>query len=253
MEFALLSVFAFFAGLVDAVVGGGGLIQLPALLVVYPSAPLPLLLGTNKFASCVGTSVAAVRYAQSVTIPMAIVCVAAALAFCFSFLGARSVSLLDAALLRPLVVIVLFGVLLFTLFRPNLGTLHSPKLPTRKQVAVAGLFSSVIGFYDGFIGPGTGSFLLFAFVAVIGFDFLHASACAKIINIGTNLAALAYFVPTGNVRYDLALCMAVANMAGAYLGAHLSLKRGTRFIRGFFIAVVVALLLKQLQQLLAPF
>jgi len=252
MEFALLSVFAFMAGFVDAVVGGGGLIQLPALLVVYPSAPLPLLFGTNKFASCVGTSVAAVRYARSVHIPVAIVLVASGLAFCFSFLGARSVSLLDPSLLRPMVVTVLFGVLLFTLFRPGLGTLHAPKLPARKQIAAAGLFASVIGFYDGFIGPGTGSFLLFCFVAIIGFDFLHASACAKIINIGTNLAALAYFIPTGNVRYDLALCMAVANMAGAYLGAHLSLKRGAGFVRGFFIVVVLALLLKQLQQLLAP-
>lgn len=252
MELAILSLFAFLAGLVDAVVGGGGLIQLPALLVTLPSTPLPLLLGTNKFASCMGTAVAALRYARTVTIPWRTVSLSAGLAFLFSFLGARCVSHLDPGMLRPLVVVILFAVLIFTLCRPNLGKVHAPKLSQLRQLVVGAFFGSIIGFYDGFIGPGTGSFLLFVFVAVIGFDFLHASACAKIINLGTNLAALVYFIPTHNVQYELALTMGAANMVGAYVGAHLSIERGTRFIRVFFILVVTALLLKQIQLLLAP-
>jgi len=253
MEIAILSLFAFLAGLVDAVVGGGGLVQLPALLITLPTSPLPLILGTNKFASCVGTAVASIRYARTVTIPWKTVLPSATCAFLFSFFGARFVSHLDPNTLRPVVVIILIAVLLFTLFRPNLGAIHAPKLSHRRQMLVAALFGSVIGFYDGFIGPGTGSFLLFVFVAVIGFDFLHASACAKIINLGTNLAALVYFIPTLNVRYDLAVTMGAANMLGAYVGAHLSIQKGARFIRVFFIVVVSALLLKQIQLALAPF
>ena len=237
------------AGFVDAVVGGGGLIQLPALMVTFPQAALPTLFGTNKFASCVGTSVAALRYGRSVSIPWTVVGTATAFAFVASFLGARSVSLLNPSVVRPLVVLVLFGVLLFTLFRPHLGVVHAPKLSHRGRVAVGSILGLTIGFYDGFIGPGTGSFLLFSFVALLGFDFLHASACAKVVNIGTNVAALMYFIPTGNVRYELAIFMAVANMAGAYLGAHLSMKRGVYFIRLFFILIVLALLTKQIQQL----
>jgi uncharacterized membrane protein YfcA len=141
-------------------------------------------------------------------------------------------------------------VLLFTIFRPSIGRVHAPTLSPRAQGIVAALLGAVIGFYDGLIGPGTGSFLLFSFAALLGFDFLHASASAKVINIATNLAALAYFIPTGNVRYELALGMAVANVTGAYVGAHLSLKRGVGFIRGLFIVVVLALLAKQVQQLL---
>ncbi len=249
MELCFLLLSSLAAGFIDAVVGGGGLIQLPALLIAYPSAPLPLAFGTNKFAGCFGTSAAAARYARSVSIPWRLVSVAALLAFCCSFLGARCTDLVPAELLRPTVVVALFAVLLFTVFRPEIGTVHAPKLSARARMAAAGLLGASLGFYDGLIGPGTGSFLLFSFAAVLGFDFLHASACAKVINVATNLAALAYFIPAGHVRYELAVCMAAANVAGAYLGAHVSLKRGVRFVRWLFIVVVLVLLLKQASQL----
>jgi len=250
MEITLLMLAALGAGFIDAVSGGGGLVQLPALLITYPSTPLPLLFGTNKFASCFGTSAAALRYARAVTMPWRLLAGSALAAFACSFLGARCSAQVSPSVLRPVVVVALFAVLLFTIFRPSIGRAHAPKLSPRAQCIVAALLGAAIGFYDGLIGPGTGSFLLFSFAALLGFDFLHASASAKVINIATNLAALAYFVPTGNVRYELALAMAAANVTGAYIGAHISLKSGVGFIRGIFIVVVLALLAKQVQQIL---
>lgn len=244
-DYFILSLFAFFAGLVDAVSGGGGLVQLPALLVTYPSSPLSPLFGTNKFASSVGTTVAAIRYSKRVVLPWRLVVPSSLTAFVASFLGARLVSLIDPTVLRPFLVLILLGVLIFTVARRDLGLHHAPKRGERTRMCIAIGVGGVIGFYDGFFGPGTGTFILFAFVTLVGFDFLHASACAKIINLSTNLAALAYFIPTGNVRYDLALVMAAANMGGSFLGSHLALTRGSKFIRALFIVVVGLLLARQ--------
>lgn len=249
--YVFLTIAAFIAGLVDSVVGGGGLIQLPALLVAFPSAPIALLFGTNKFASVFGTFVASVRFCRAQPIPLGTVLPAALAAFIFSFLGARSVSLLDPALLRPLVVIALIAVLLYTLFKPSAGDIHAPKLSASAQRIVAVCIGGVLGFYDGFFGPGTGSFILFAFVALLGFDFVRASASAKVLNVATNVAALAFFIPHGYVRYELAIVMAVANVAGSLLGVRLALRNGTRFVRVLFLVVVVALLAKQIIQLAA--
>lgn len=248
--YLFLTFFAFLAGLVDSVVGGGGLIQLPALLVSFPTTPIALLFGTNKFASVFGTSVATVRFLRAQPPPMATVIPAAAAAFLFSFLGARSVSLLDPAILRPLVVVALVVVLVYTLFKPSIGDIHAPKLSPTKQRIVGICIGGVLGFYDGFFGPGTGSFILFAFVALLGFDFIRASAAAKVLNVATNVAALAFFIPHGFVRYDLGIVMAAANVAGSLVGVQLALTKGARFVRILFIVVVVALLAKQVQQLL---
>lgn len=245
LDYLPLALFAFFAGLVDAVSGGGGLVQLPALLVSFPDAPLASLFGTNKFASSVGTSVAALRYARRVALPWKLILPSSLAAFVASFMGARLVSQLDPSFLRPVLVIVLVAVLVFTIARPTLGLHHKPKLSERGRIFLSVAIAAVIGFYDGFFGPGTGTFILFSFVTFVGFDFLHASACAKTINLATNLAALAYFVPTGNVRYDLAVVMALSNMSGSFVGTHLALTKGARFIRALFIVVVAALLAKQ--------
>ncbi|MEY4700717.1 MAG: hypothetical protein RL326_904 [Pseudomonadota bacterium] len=247
--YIFLALAAFIAGLVDSVVGGGGLIQLPALLVAFPTAPIALLFGTNKFASVFGTFVASVRFCKAQPIPLGTVFPAAVAAFVFSFLGARSVSLLDPALLRPLVVIALVVVLLYTLFKPSAGDIHAPKLSSSAQRIVAVCIGGVLGFYDGFFGPGTGSFILFAFVALLGFDFVRASGSAKVLNVATNVAALAFFIPNGYVRYELAVLMAAANVAGSLVGVRLALRNGTRFVRVLFIVVVVALLAKQIIQL----
>jgi uncharacterized membrane protein YfcA len=248
--YLLLAFFAFLAGLVDSVSGGGGLIQLPALLVAFPNSAIAPLFGTNKFASVFGTAVATVRYCRVQPLPVFTVGLAAVTAFVFSFFGARSVSLLDPALLRPLVVGALIVVLIYTLFKPSLGDIHAPKLSKGRQNIVAVCIGAVLGFYDGFFGPGTGSFILFAFVALLGFDFIRASASAKVLNVATNIAALAFFIPSGNVNYRLGIVMAIANVVGSIVGVQLALTKGARFVRLVFIVVVVALLAKQVYQLL---
>ena len=244
-----LAFFAFLAGLVDSVVGGGGLIQLPALLVAFPTTSLALLFGTNKFASVFGTLVATIRFCRAQPLPVATIVPAAVAAFVFAFLGAQSMSLLDPAILRPLVIAALVLVLLYTLFKPDIGGIHAPKLAPVRQQLVAGCIGGVLGFYDGFFGPGTGSFILFAFVAVLGFDFIRASASAKVLNVATNAAALAFFIPNGHVRYDVGVVMALANVVGSIVGVQLALTKGAKFVRFLFIVVVIALLAKQVHQL----
>ncbi len=229
------------AGFVDSMVGGGGLIQLPALLNVFPTAPISLLFGTNKFASFFGTSVSALHFARRIRIPWHVVGGATLAAFVCSFLGSRLVSLLDPALLRPVVIVLLLAVLVYTLVRRDLGRVHSPKRSGIVRAALGIIVGAFLGFYDGFFGPGTGSFLIFAFVAFVGFDFLHASASAKIVNLATNAASLAFFIPTGNVRYELAIGMALANMVGSFIGARLATTKGVAFVRVVFVLVVVVL------------
>jgi uncharacterized membrane protein YfcA len=239
---AALCGFAFLAGFVDAVVGGGGLIQIPALFVLMPQLPPALLFGTNKFASVWGTLSAALQYARRVPLIWGTVLPAAAAALLFSFLGAQTVSLIQPAALRPLILLLLLAVLGYTLWKKDFGALHAPR-PGRGQQLWFGLATgAVIGFYDGFFGPGTGSFLVFAFVGVFGFSFLAASASAKAVNVVTNLAALAYFGSHGDILYATALPMAACNVAGSLAGSHLALRRGSGFVRGLFIVVVGALI-----------
>jgi uncharacterized membrane protein YfcA len=248
--YLFLTVMAFVAGLVDSVVGGGGLIQLPALLIAFPAAPVAYLFGTNKLAGICGTLVAAVGFVRAQPVALATVLPAAVAAFVFSFLGARCVSIVDPAILRPLVVAALIVVLLYTLFKPDIGGVHAPRLsPTRERI-VAVCIGGVLGFYDGFFGPGTGSFILFAFVALLGFDFIRASASSKLLNIATNIAALVYFIPNGYVYFDVGVVMAIANVVGSFVGVRLALAKGSRFVRVLFIVIVVALLAKQIHQLL---
>jgi uncharacterized membrane protein YfcA len=167
---------------------------------------------------------------------------AAAAALLFSFLGAQTVSLIQPAALRPLILLLLLAVLGYTLWKKDFGALHAPR-PGRGQQLWFGLATgAVIGFYDGFFGPGTGSFLVFAFVGVFGFSFLAASASAKAVNVVTNLAALAYFGSHGDILYATALPMAACNVAGSLAGSHLALRRGSGFVRGLFIVVVGALI-----------
>lgn len=184
---------AFMAGLIDAVVGGGGLVQIPALFGFLPNSSPALVFGTNKFASIAGTTVAAARYARSVPIHWEATLPAAVSAFGFSFLGARAVSALSTEIVRPLVLALLVVAAIFTYVRKDFGTIHAPRHEGLKEKFYAVGLGGAIGFYDGFFGPGTGSFLIFLFIRFFGFGFLAASAAAKVVNVATNLAALAYF------------------------------------------------------------
>ncbi len=244
LEIGYLCFFAFLAGFIDSIVGGGGLIQLPALLIFLPGTPIPTLLGTGKVSSLAGTSMAILRYARNVSIPWPAVLPAALSAFVFSFLGARAVSLLDPALLRPLILVLLVAVFVYTLTKKDLGALHAPRLSGRAETGYALLVGTLIGFYDGFFGPGTGSFLIFAFVGLFGFNFLAASAAAKTVNLATNLSALVYFAATDNIIYRVALPMAACSIIGSFAGTRLAIAKGSGFVRVLFLVVVSGIICK---------
>lgn len=249
-EVAVLCGFAFFAGLVDAVAGGGGLIQVPALFAVFPSLPPAVLLGTNKFSAITGTTIATLRYGWSVSIQWRSVLPAAGVAGLAAVAGARTVTLIDPTLLRPLMLFMLGGMALYTLARPKFGERDGTVAPLRQGGRAFYGVTAVFGFYDGFFGPGAGSVMMFVLVRLFGRDFLSAAATTKVLNLASNFGALILFMKTGNVFYAVALPMAAFNVAGGFLGAHLAVRRGSRFIRTVFLVVVVALIVKLLLDLL---
>jgi len=232
------------AGFVDAIVGGGGLILVPALFAIVPNAHPATLFGINKSASIWGTAMATLQYSRRVQLPWATLWPAAVCGLVGGFAGAWAVTVASPDFLRKLLPFVLLAVLLYTLARKQLGHEHAPKLSQGRERAAAAVIGAAIGFYDGFFGPGTGSFLVFLFVRCLGYDFLHASASAKLVNTATNLAALALFAAKGHVWWHYALALALANVAGSLLGTRLALRHGAGFVRGVFILVVTALILK---------
>lgn len=241
-DLILLLAAALFAGFVDAVAGGGGLIQVPTLLMTLPAESPATVFGTNKLASIFGTGNAALRYARRIALPWAIALPAAAAAFVFSFGGAAAVAWLPKEVVRPLVLGLLLMVMVYTVAKPDFGVLAGARLAPALERRRALLAGAVLGFYDGFFGPGAGSFLIFAFVRFFRLDFLHASSAAKVVNFATNAAALAYFVPSGHVLWATGLAMAVFNIGGALFGARLALRHGSGFVRGIFIGVASLLI-----------
>ncbi|WP_327091993.1 TSUP family transporter [Nonomuraea sp. NBC_01738] len=239
-EVVVLLVAAAGAGWVDAVVGGGGLLQLPALMVA--GIPPVQAMGTNKLAAVFGTASAAITYGRSVKLDREVAVPAGVLAVLSAGGGAVVAGAVSSEVLRPVVMVVLLGVAAFVTFRPNLGKVPHPQLRTRRRVVVAVLVSGAgIAFYDGVMGPGTGTFLIIAFTTILGLDFVNASATAKIINVGTNLGALVVFGVQGHLLWGLGLGMAACNVAGAQLGARMALKRGAAFVRIVLLCVVVVM------------
>lgn len=244
MELLIVSFASLLAGFVDSIVGGGGLILVPALFAVFPTTHPATLFGVNKGASVWGTAVATTQYARRVKLRWAALLPAAAAGFAASLAGAWLVTLIDPGFLRKALPFVLLAVLAYTLVKKDLGRHHTPRFTGHTETVIACCIGLVIGFYDGFFGPGTGSFLVFLFVRWLGYDFLNASASAKLLNTATNLAALALFAYKGHVWWHFALTMALANVVGSLLGTRLALKHGAGFVRIVFIAVVSALILK---------
>jgi uncharacterized membrane protein YfcA len=241
-----LVICAFLAGFVDSIVGGGGLIQLPALFVFLPPAlavQIAPVLGTNKFSSICGTAVATAQYTRKVKIDWRIVFPAAISAFVFSFLGARAVSLLNPKVIKPLILVLLVMVALYTYTRRK----AAPKplqIDRRWHFWLSLAIGSSIGFYDGFFGPGTGTFLIISFVGLFGLDFLRASASAKVVNLSTNIAAISWFAASGNILFAYGIPMAVANIAGSAVGSRLAILKGSEFVRRFFLSVVLLLIIR---------
>jgi len=243
-ELVVLSLASLFAGFVDAVGGGGGLVLVPALFGVFPGAAPATLFGTNKAASVWGTGWATWQYASRVQMPWAALWPAALAALVGSGAGAWCVTVADPTLLRRALPFVLLVVLIYTLVRRNLGRVHAPRYQGRTQAAVASAIAFILGVYDGFFGPGTGSLLIFLFVRLLGFDFLHASASAKLLNTVTNASALLLFAYKGHVWWHLAALMAVANVIGSLIGTRMALRHGAPFVRAVFVCVVALLIVK---------
>lgn len=244
LDISLLCAFAFCAGLIDAAVGGGGLIQIPALFNVYPAAPPATLFGTNKLASICGSSVAARNYIGKVHVAWSLVLPATLSAFVMAFLGAATVSFVPQNLMRPLVLVLVIAMAIYTFVKKDFGKIQrTMHIGTRERV-LSIVIGGAIGFYDGLFGPGTGSFLIFLFIRYFSFDFLQATAAAKLVNIATNLSALLYFLPTGNVFYTVAIPMAVFNMGGGWVGSRVAMKHGAGFIRILFLFLLVILTVK---------
>lgn len=231
------------AGWIDAVVGGGGLLQLPALLLVPGITPVQAL-ATNKLGSIFGTTTSAVTYYRRAHPDLKTALPMAGIALVGSFGGAIVATLLPSSVFKPIIVAALIAVAIFTAVKPTVGELTALRHAGRRHYAVACVIGLVIGFYDGLIGPGTGSFLIIAMVIFLGYNFLASSAKAKIVNMATNLGALAFFLPTGHLLWGLGLLLGLANMVGGYLGARMAVSKGSKFIRVVFLVVVGVLIVR---------
>ena len=240
----LLCVAAFAAGFIDAVVGGGGLIQTPAGLILLPNLPVATVIGTLKIPAFSGTSFAAYQYLKKVTMNWRLLIIMVAVAIPSAFLGSNLLTYMTNDFMKPLLLFILSLLAIYTYAKKNFGQHIAKNLSNRTQIFNAIMISFIVGFYDGFIGPGAGSFFVVAFIALMGFDFLHASANAKMVNLATNFGSICLFMIKGKIIWAIALPMAASNAAGGWLGAKVAITKGNGFIRIFFLVVVVATLIR---------
>ena len=237
-----LAIASGFAGFVDAMAGGGGLIQLPALLVGLPNKELPLILGTNKVPSIFGTAAAARNYFKNIKPDIPLTLSMMGPAFVGSIGGASLAAAVPKDFFKPFIVCLLIAVAIYTWVKPELGMNENLKYTHKKRLAIVALIGLLIGFYDGIFGPGTGTFLVFFLVSSIGYAFLKASGTAKLVNISTNAGAILSFQLTGHIWWQLGLLLAVANVTGAIIGSRLAIKGGSPLVRKVFLAVTFLLI-----------
>ena len=239
-----LIILSFIAGFIDSVVGGGGLIQLPALLISIPKTPLPTIFGTNKIASLAGTSISAIQYSKRIKFNYKLLLAISICAGFASFTGAKLVTYINVNTLRPLIFVVLIAIAIYTFLKKDLGFFQTKSLSFNKQLLYGSLIGFFVGFYDGFFGPGTGSFFVLGFVVILGFEFVKASAYSKVINCMTNFSALIVFIKQGNYLLELAIIMSLCNITGNIVGTRLAMKKGNTFVRTFFLVVVTLMILR---------
>lgn len=235
---------AFTAGFIDSIVGGGGFIQLPALLINIPNASLPTLIGTNKIAGLAGTSVAAFQYARRINFKYGLLFLISIFALISSYLGAKAISYLNSESLKPIILIILIVMAIYTFIKKDLGSVKAVEISKSKQILFGILMGTFVGFYDGFFGPGAGNFLILGFVIVYRFEFLVASAYSKFINCMSNISALYVFIQQGNYLLEIALLMAVCNILGSVLGTKMAMRKGNGFVRILFLVIVSFLILR---------
>jgi len=243
-EILLLCIVAFAAGFVDAIVGGGGLIQTPASIMVLNAFPVVNAIATVKIPSFSGTLFAAFQYLKKVKLDLSLAVTMSVVAFFSSFAGSQVLSVISNDFMKPVLLVVLIFVAIYTYSKKNFGQ-QQQKTKSKRQLIISAIsISLVIGFYDGFIGPGTGSFLIMACIALLGYDFLHASAQAKLVNLATNLGSIVLFTIKGKIIWSVSLPMALSNALGGMIGARLAIAKGNKFIRIFFLFVVFVTLLR---------
>ena len=235
---------SFFAGFIDSIAGGGGLIQLPALLIGLPKSETAEVLGTNKLSSIFGTSTAAVLYRKQIKPDPKVLLAMGLPALLGSAGGAMLASKIPTSSMRPMVLVLLIVVAVYTWFKPDLGKFENLRHLPKRRVQIAALAGVIIGFYDGIFGPGTGSFLMLILVASLGYAFITASAIAKVVNVATNVGAILVFGINGAVIWQIGIIMGVANISGAIIGARLAIKGGSTLVRKVFLIVTVALIVK---------
>ena len=235
---------SFFAGFADSIAGGGGLIQLPALLIGLPKSETAEVLGTNKLSAVFGTTTAAALYRKQIKPDPKILIAMGVPAFLGSAGGAVLASKIPTSSMRPMVLLLLIVVAIYTWFKPDLGKFENLKHQSGRRVQIAALAGAVIGFYDGIFGPGTGSFLMLILVASLGYAFITASAMAKVVNVATNVGAILVFGIHGAVIWQIGIIMGTANITGAVIGSRLAIKGGSTLVRKVFLIVTVALIIK---------
>ena len=240
----ILCIAAFLAGFVDAIVGGGGLIQTPVAMILLPNLAVANIIGSLKIPAFSGTSFAAFQYLKKVKMNWKLLSIMAFVAFFSAFLGSNLLTLVENDFMKPLLFVVLILIAIYTFTKKDFGTHQAKEHSVKRQFLLAVSMSICIGFYDGFIGPGTGSFLVLGFVSVLGFDFLHASANAKMVNLATNFGSICLFILKGKIIWAIAIPMAVCNALGGFIGAKFAIKKGNTFIRKFFLFVVLLTLIR---------
>jgi uncharacterized protein len=235
---------ALFAGFIDAVVGGGGLVQVPLLFILFPQLSHVQVIATNRFASLAGTSVAAFHYIRSVGIDMAVVVTAGITSAITAFGGTFVMKLIAPEVFKPVLLFVIILLAVYTFIKKEFGAVHAPKYTGKKLLFVCGCIGAVLGFYNGFIGPGTGSLLVFSLVSIAGMSFLHASSSAKVINAVADAASLIGFLMSKAVVFKLAIPMMLSNMLGSYIGSKAAILKGNVFIRYVFLLVMLLLIVR---------
>lgn len=250
LVFLLICAGALFSGFIDAVVGGGGLVQVPLLLILFPELSHVQVIATNRFASVAGTCVAAFHYVRSVGIDVAVVVVAGITSALSAFGGTFVMKLIAPDVFKPILLAVIILLAVYTFIKKDLGTEHLPKYEGKKLLFVSALIGLVLGFYNGFIGPGTGTLLVFSFVSIAGMSFIKASSSSKVINAIADGASLIGFLLSKSVIFKIAIPMMVCNMLGGYIGSKTAILKGNSFIRTVFLIVIVLLILRLAKDIL---
>ena len=246
LTLVFILVAAFSAGFVDAIAGGGGLIQLPALLISFPDREVAEVAGTNKLGSIFGTSAAALNYRRNIKTDPKLLLAMVLPAFIGSGSGSLLATQISTEQLKVAIVVMLVAVFVYTLARPELGKVEVLKGAAKRQRTVGAVAGLTIGFYDGFIGPGTGTLLMIVLVAALGFAFVGASAIAKVVNVATNFASILVFGISGSIMWVVGLAVGICNLAGGVIGSRVAIRRGSDFVRKFYLLVTFALIVRVL-------